>query len=234
MNDLVFVGNSGELLTDSMVIAQSTENHHKSVLDLVKRYPEDFSIFGGVAFETRSFETPGGMQTREVAMLNEQHATLLLTYMRNGDVVRAFKVRLVKAFYDKKTSGPQFNVPTTLAGALRLAAEQAELIEHQAAQLEAAQPAMQMVARYVEARSSKCISDVAKILNWKPLAFIAELAKDGVIFKRDDSWVPYQAHIDVGRFAVKTGEKHGRVWTQTRVEPAGIEWLARKYGKEAA
>lgn len=37
-------------------------------------------------------------ETKEY-FLNEQQATLLLTYLRNTTVVRAFKVALVKAFY---------------------------------------------------------------------------------------------------------------------------------------
>lgn len=35
---------------------------------------------------------------REVAILSEDHATLLLTYMRNSDIVRDFKKRLVREF----------------------------------------------------------------------------------------------------------------------------------------
>jgi phage antirepressor YoqD-like protein len=101
------------------------------------------------------------------------------------------------------------------------------------AALDAAQPAIQMVERYVEAKSSKCLSDVAKILGQKPQAFIARLSDDGVIFKRAGSWLPYQQHIDNGRFTVKTGESNGHAYHQTRVEPLGIEWLARNYGKGA-
>jgi hypothetical protein len=81
-------------------------------------------------------------------------------------------------------------VPTTFAAALRLAANQAETIETQALQLAAAQPAIEMVARYVEAKSSKCLSDVAKILGYKQQAFIALLNDDEVIFKRSGPWVP--------------------------------------------
>lgn len=98
------------------------------------------------------------------------------------------------------------------------------------AELVAALPAIQMVERYVEAKSSKCLSDVAKILGQKPQTFINRLSDDGVIFKRSGSWVPYQPHIDNGRFTVKTGESNGHAYHQTRVEPVGIEWLARTYG----
>ncbi|GAA4667244.1 hypothetical protein GCM10023262_15760 [Bartonella pachyuromydis] len=38
-----------------------------------------------------SFGTKGGKQKRVIAILNEPQATLLMTYMRNNDMVRAFK-----------------------------------------------------------------------------------------------------------------------------------------------
>lgn len=47
--------------------------------------------------------------------------------------------------------GSAIRVPTTLAGALRLAAEQAEQIESQAAQLAASAPAVAFVGQYVDA-----------------------------------------------------------------------------------
>lgn len=99
MNDLVFLSNDLPV-TSSLVIASETGNEHKNVLALIRAYLSDLEEFGGVAFQTQPFETAGGTQQREVALLNEQQATLLITYMRNSDVVRAFKIRLVKAFYE--------------------------------------------------------------------------------------------------------------------------------------
>jgi phage antirepressor YoqD-like protein len=97
------------------------------------------------------------------------------------------------------------------------------------AQIEAAAPAVAFVSKFVEAKSSKCLSDVAKLLGFKPQAFISKLSSDGVIFKRGGSWVPVQLHIDSGRFAVKTGEASGHAFHQTRVTPAGVAWLANRY-----
>jgi len=96
--------------------------------------------------------------------------------------------------------------------------------------IEAQKPAVAFLSGYVEAKSSKCLSDVAKILQYKPQSFISMLADDGVIFKRGGVWVPYQHQLDAGRFTVKTGESGGHCFEQTRVEPSGIAWLATKYG----
>jgi phage antirepressor YoqD-like protein len=104
------------------------------------------------------------------------------------------------------------------------------LLNKQTLQLEAQAHAVAFVEKFVEAKSSKCLSDVAKILGKKPLAFINQLSSDHVIFKRNGSWIPYQTQLDAGRFTVKTGESSGHAYEQTRVEPKGIEWLAKIYG----
>lgn len=113
--------------------------------------------------------------------------------------------------------------------ALRQLADSIDLSSKQQLMIEAQKPAVAFVDRYVEARSSKCLSDVAKLLKRKPQEFIQELSNGGVIFKRSGSWIPYQPHIDAGRFTVTTGESNGHAFQQTRVEPAGIVWLANRY-----
>ncbi|WP_455466801.1 Rha family transcriptional regulator [Bartonella sp. B39] len=78
-------------------------NTHKAVIQLIRQDIEDFEEFGRVAFEMLPFGTKGGRQRREAAILNEPQETLLMTYRRNNDMVRAFKKALVKAFYDLKS-----------------------------------------------------------------------------------------------------------------------------------
>ena len=57
-----------------------------------------------VEFEMRPFQTDGGMQKQEIALLNEQQTTLLITYMRNNEVVREFKKRLVAEFFTMRSA----------------------------------------------------------------------------------------------------------------------------------
>lgn len=122
--EIVNKNESGELVTTTVAIADGTDNDHASVIRLVRSYLSDIEEFGRVGFEIVPFETNGGQQVREVAFLNEQQSTLLITYMRNSEIVRTFKKRLVKAFYDKKSQ-----VPQSFAEALRLAADKAEEVE---------------------------------------------------------------------------------------------------------
>lgn len=98
---LVFARN-GQALTTSVIIAENTNNTHQAMLKLVRGYLNDFEAFGRIGFEIQPFETNGGIQKREIAILNEQQATLLVTYCKNTETVRKFKVALVKAFYEMR------------------------------------------------------------------------------------------------------------------------------------
>jgi len=89
-----------EPMTTSENIAEGVGIQHKNVLELIRKYVNDLQKLGGVAFETRPFETDGGTQWREIAFLNEQQATFLLTLMRNTEIVIAFKLALVQAFFE--------------------------------------------------------------------------------------------------------------------------------------
>ncbi|WP_345956570.1 Rha family transcriptional regulator [Pseudomonas fulva] len=110
----------GAAVASTIVIAAGTENEHASVIALVRKYQADFEEFGRVRFEIEPFETAGGMQAREVALLDEPQATLLLTFMRNTEIVRAFKKKLVREFWDLVQERNRASQPdvTTQEGAL--------------------------------------------------------------------------------------------------------------------
>lgn len=101
--DLVTSSTDGTPVTTSLAIAEGTDVQHKNVMELIRTYLPDLQEFGLVAFETRArLDGQHGGGNTEYAILNEQQSTLILTYMRNSDIVRGFKKRLVKAFYDMR------------------------------------------------------------------------------------------------------------------------------------
>jgi len=89
-----------EPFTDSIIIANGTGNEHESVVALLKNYQLDFLEFGIIEF-TDLKSGKRGRPTR-VYQLNEQQATLLMTYLGNNEVVRKFKKELVRQFYQMK------------------------------------------------------------------------------------------------------------------------------------
>ena len=98
-NPIVFA-RDGQVLTTSETIAAGVNVQHKNLLALVRTYKADFETFGTVAFETRGLN--GTADYAVFALLNEQQATLLVTYCKNTATVRKFKVALVKAFYEMR------------------------------------------------------------------------------------------------------------------------------------
>lgn len=89
--------------TSSLIFAEGTGNQHKNILELIRKYNSDLEEFGPLAFETRkgkALPQGGFAKSTEFALLNEQQASLLMTYMKNTEVVREFKKNLVRAFYE--------------------------------------------------------------------------------------------------------------------------------------
>lgn len=119
MEAIVFARN-GQALTTSAIVAAGVEVQHKNILAILRNYREDFEEFGVFAFETRKLDNPQGGRPETFALLNEQQATLLVTYCKNTQVVRKFKVALVKAFFEMHERLGR-NAPETIDAAQQLA-----------------------------------------------------------------------------------------------------------------
>lgn len=98
MNELVTI-KGNEIFTTSKIIAQGTNKQHRSVQKIISTYENDFKEFGQVRFEITPVKYARGTNEEKIYLLNEQQATLLMTYLRNNEVVRQFKKRLVDQFF---------------------------------------------------------------------------------------------------------------------------------------
>lgn len=89
-----------EPYTTDKIIAECAQVKRKVVSDLIRRYKTDLESFGVLRFKNAK-PTPGsdGGRPEKLYHLNEQQATLLITYLRNTEPVKAFKKALVKEFY---------------------------------------------------------------------------------------------------------------------------------------
>jgi phage regulator Rha-like protein len=102
MNELVFLDPNDikeTPFTTSKVIAEHGQVKHHALQAMISKYEDDLKEFGRVSFEMRPLETKGGLQNEKIYHLNEEQATLLITYMKNTLPVRKFKKDLVKQFY---------------------------------------------------------------------------------------------------------------------------------------
>lgn len=171
-----------------------------------------------------STDTPGGSQ--DVSIISEAGLYSLILGSRKPEA-KAFKRWVTHEVLPAiRKTGAYHSIPQTFADALQLAADQARTIESQALQIEASRPAVAFMDEYVEAKSTRDISTVGKTLGMAPKAFFAKLSDMGVMFKRGGDWLPYQEHMDAGRFEVKTGTRHGHTWHQSRFTAKGVAWIA--------
>jgi phage antirepressor YoqD-like protein len=126
-----------------------------------------------------------------------------------------------------KPALPDFANPVEAARAWADAKESEQRAIEQA---EAAKPAVEFVDRFVETGNTKSIRETAKILGLPERAFIKAMIEDKILFRQSGSLLPHQRHHAAERFEVKTGERNGHAYEQTRVTSAGIDYLARVYG----
>ena len=107
--NLVYLDGKKEPYTTSDIIAECAELKHDTVQSLIRNHKDDLEVFGVFGFEIRkpSKGSLGG-RPRKIYHLNEQQATLLITYLDNTKPVREFKVALVKAFFEMRDELSKF------------------------------------------------------------------------------------------------------------------------------
>nr|DAG48923.1 MAG TPA: KilAC domain protein [Caudoviricetes sp.] len=198
--ELLTLTADGTPVIDSLTIAEGCQVQHKNVLELIRKYLPDFQAFGAVAFETRPFETAGGTQKRDVALLNEDQATLLFTYLKNTEIARSLKVRVVKAFRNcrdelakAKTVPTQFQIPQTMQEALRLAADQMDKNAALQKQIEADAPKVSAYDDLVDDTGLFTATAVAKILHMKRCDLFTWLKRNQVAYQQGKDWLPYSS-----------------------------------------
>lgn len=237
----------GELTVSSEIVAERTENEHASVLRLVRNNQTALEEFGDLRFEILDRPgVPGPPQ--QVAHLNEQQATLLITFMRNSPVVVAFKVELVKQFYAMRQALAR---PKSLAErSLEIVGELHAEVQKQAAEIAVMAPKADYVDTFVADSDLRLFRNVAKSLGMQEQALRADLvARKWIYHEKSTRWsekeqkkVPhdrYSAYADKTRYftPVPTHDAprfRGEVMHTLKITPAGAVAIARLYGKHLA
>jgi len=103
MSDFNIVQVGKELRTDSRSLAQALDHRHRTILESIDKYIDEFSELNLLQFRTeaRIEGSHGGGDVR-YAMLSEDQCYFLLTLMRNNKHVVKCKLALVKAFRDAR------------------------------------------------------------------------------------------------------------------------------------
>lgn len=109
--NLVYMDGKKEPYTLSSIIAECVEVKHRHLKILLNKHRADFEKFGKVTFKISPSEA--GQNVRDY-ILNEQQATLLITYLRNTEPVKEFKTNLVKAFFEMRDEVAAFRYQRAL------------------------------------------------------------------------------------------------------------------------
>lgn len=112
---LVFLeAGDDEPFTTDEIIASCAQVQRKVVSNLIRRYKTDLENFGVLRFKNAK-PTAGsdGGRPQKLYHLNEQQATLLITYLRNTEPVKAFKKALVREFYAMRAEIARFKALRT-------------------------------------------------------------------------------------------------------------------------
>ena len=110
--ELVYMDGKKEPYTTSEIIAECAEVKHDTVQSLIRNHQEDFESYGIIGFEIRKLDGRG--RPMKIYRLNEQQATLLITYLKNTEPVRWFKMNLVKAFFEMREELSKFRMQRAL------------------------------------------------------------------------------------------------------------------------
>lgn len=227
MNDLIT--NRAPTMS-SREIADLTGKRHDHVLRDIRKMVED------IVADSPKMGDPKNQGVTEVTDSRGYTSMFLLDKRMSLILVSGYSIALRARIIDRwqeleaKVNAPAFNIPTTLSGALRLAAEQAEQIERQAAQIEAQKPAVEFVDRYTHADGNKGFREVAKLLNANEREFRDFLISHEIMYRLDGRLTAYAHHQHAGRFTVKTGiGGNEHAFTQSLFTPKGVEWIAGKW-----
>lgn len=181
-----------------IIVNQSRENEGENKTRLNQFNSRITDELDGEDYQKMVVQNPNGTESIEFLLTVDQ---CMLIAMRESKAVR--KSVLAKVRELESQQAPK--IPQTYAAALIEAGRLALEVEKQAEQLAIAAPKVAFVDRYVASTGNKGFRQVAKLLKAKENSFRAFLSVNKILYQLGGEWVPYQNHIDAGRFEVSTG-----------------------------
>nr|DAZ09945.1 MAG TPA: KilAC domain protein [Caudoviricetes sp.] len=200
MKDLVFKGESNEVLTNSLLVAEKFGKDHKRVLQDIRDL-KCSNQFRQHNFVLSSYYSD---QNRELPMyvMNKDGFTLLVMGY-TGETAMKFKEDYIEAFnkMEETIKNGGFNVPKSFREALLLAAEQQAQIEQQQMRIEEMKPKEEFFDQVTDSKDACDMATVAKVLNMGVgRNKLFEILRDKKVLQERNA--PYQSYIDRGWFRV--------------------------------
>lgn len=231
MTELSLINNR-RITMSSREIANLANKRHDNVMRDIRDMLAELANQGDLGVlkieETPYVSEQNGQIYTEFHLDKELTITLVAGYstiLRRRIVARW--IELESAYVKPVAVIPDFNDPIAAA---RAWADAKESEIRALASLEMAKPAVAFLENYVEAKSTKSLREVAKVLGAKEREFISMLEREQILFRQGGNLLPFADYQHRGFFEVKTGESHGNAYHQTRFTTEGIAWIAKRVG----
>lgn len=248
MKDLVFKGESNQVLTSSLLVADKFGKNHRDVLEsireLIKGRAENSAV---LKMFVPSTYIASNNKENPMFIMNRDGFTLLAMGF-TGEKALQFKLEYINAFnkMEEAIKNGGFNVPKSFREALLLAAEQQEVIENQQkqieeknAKIEADKPKVLFSEAVSASNKSILVRELAKLITQNGYQIgekqlYERLRKAGYLCSVGESRnQPTQTYMNIGLFEIKKrvimdGDE-AKVYNTTVVTPKGVHYFINKF-----
>lgn len=245
MKELVFKGESNQVLTNSLLVAEKFgKEHNKVIRDIQNLSCSD--EFRAANFGVSSYISLQNKELPMYVMTKDGFSFLVMGY--TGVKAGMFKEEYIKAFnkMEGTIKNGGFNVPKSFREALLLAAEQQEVIENQQkqieeknAKIEADKPKVLFSEAVSASNKSILVRELAKLITQNGYQIgekqlYERLRKAGYLCSSGESYnQPTQTYMNMGLFHLKKTsvicDGESKVYTVTKVTPKGQIYFINKF-----
>ena len=218
---------AAEQTMSSREIADICEARHNDVIATIERLINEGVLRLGRNTARAHVPDGGGRPTMVYDLCRRDCLVVVSGYNA------ALRARIIDRWMELEAAAPALALPQSFAAALRLAADQQDIITAQAAQLQAAAPAVEFVERYADSTGTKGFRQVAKLLGANENQFREFLLDEKILYRLGRELTPHAQHITAGRFCVKAGtaQVSGHAYNAARFTPKGVTWVAGEWAK---
>jgi len=219
-------GTAAEQTMSSREIADICEARHNDVIITIERLMNE-GVLRLARNTARPYAPDGGGRPTMVYDLTKRDTLIVVSGY--SAVLRA---KIIDRWIELENEAARGALPKTFADALRLAADQQDLIAAQAEQLAAAAPAVEFVGRYVESTGLMTFRQVAKLLKVKEPEFRHFLHAAKIMYPLNGEWTAHAQHIEAGRFVMRAGTaENTHAYNTAKFTAKGVDWVAGELAK---
>lgn len=228
MSALISIPNSAPVTMSSLEIAELVGSRHDKVKQSIERLVERGVIVQPPMGDEQEYDALGRSRITKVYNIGKRDSHVIVAQLSPE-----FTARLVDRWQELEEKLATPFIPKNFAEALRLAADQHDLIQKQQAQIEQIMPSHDALQRIAVADGSFCVTDAAKNLQIRPVDLKQWLIRNGWVYRRAGRGVliAHSGQLRTGNVEAKVTMKIGddgieRTYTQARITAKGLTHIS--------